>query len=517
MARILILDDDLLFCEALSFTLEEHGHKIMLAHTLERARVLLKKHQADIIFVDVYLPDGNGQELLSELPQLRDVPHAIVVTAQGDPDGAARAIAAGAWDYVQKPAHMSDILLMVDRVLEVRRRRRDIPDFMREAGIIASSNPMHQTLLQVFDASQSDAPVLIMGETGTGKELMARAMHKISSRSAGPFVVVDCGALAPSLLESELFGSVKGAFTGAVQNRPGLVLHANGGTLFLDEIGELAFEQQKVFLRLLQERSFRAVGAGGETRSDFRIIAATNRNLTEMTSGGAFRQDLFFRLQGVRIELPPLRVRGDDIRLIAENTMANTLSRYDLGEKQFSAEALEALRSYAWPGNVRELIHAVEAAVLAAAGTHLVLLQHLPIQLRTHAAMLRLEAQPGEKGQTVPGARLLPDVLGDSSSAPAAAPGAAQAGAQNIAQAVPPFRVGGNGEVGEEDVEAVPLEHIATWKEFHEGELYERKRLYLLRLLKSSGGNVPLAAQHAGVSRQRLYRLLKEHGIFRHW
>lgn len=489
MTRVLIIDDDILFCEALGSTLEEKGYTVMVAHTLERGRTLLKKQPVDIAFIDVFLPDGNGLDLLAGLSLLPDSPHAIVVTAQGDAAGAESAIASGAWDYVQKPAHIGEIMLMVERVIEVRERRRDMPDFVSVSGIVAASNPMRQAMLQIFDAAQSEAPALISGETGTGKELMARVMHKNSRRSDGPFVVVDCGALTPSLMESELFGSVRGAFTGAVHNRPGLVMLANGGTLFLDEVGELAFEQQKVFLRLLQERSFRPVGAGEEMQSDFKIVAATNRSLNEMVAGGMFRQDLLFRLQGIHIELPPLRARGEDILLIAKYSLARVLLQYGLGEKNFSADAKEALATYAWPGNVRELIHAVESAVLAATDGHLILLQHLPIQLRTHAARLRIEemARPGGRPPGNVGFEAVFGTAGALSGQPASA-----------------------------DLQDAPFTPI-TWKEFHDGELFGRKREYLLRLLRHTDGNVPEAARVAGVSRQRLYTLLKEHGIARNW
>lgn len=503
MSTLLVLDDDLIFCEALGTTLEEAGYRVLVAHTVARAKELLKKVSVDIVFIDVFLPDGNGLDLLNGLTLLPEPPEAIVITAQGDPKGAETAITSGAWDYVQKPANMEDILLMVRHALEARERKRKMPDFTGGSGIVGVTLPMRQALFQMFEAAQSDTPALIIGETGTGKELVARAIHTYSRRAGGPFVVVDCGAIAPTLLESELFGNVRGAFTGAVQSRPGLVALADGGTLFLDEAGELAREQQKVFLRLLQERSYRPIGSTEEVQSNFRIVAATNRNLSEMAAGGTFRSDLLFRLQGVIIELPPLRARGEDIELLVQHALARTLSRYGMQEKIFSAEAMVAFSSYAWPGNVRELMHAVEAAVLAASGSDLVLLQHLPLHLRAHAAKSRVGERAAAFEQQYPHEPALQPPLPAASAAAEGLEG----------EHLPPLSAPDTGKAAATGPPASP----GSWKTFQDTVLYEEKRKYLLELLRYTGGNVPEAAREAGVSRQRLYMLLREHGIARQW
>ena len=512
MASLLIVDDDLLFCEALGSTLEEQGHRVLMAHTLARARELLKKQAVSVVFLDVYLPDGIGIDLMPGLALLPEVPEVIVVTAQGDPDGAAKAITAGAWDYVQKPAHMGEIALMVERALQTHERKRQLPDFTGGTGMVGTSQPMRLTLLQMLEAAQSDSPVLISGETGTGKELLARAIHGNSRRARGPFVVVDCGAIAPTLLESELFGNVRGAFTGAVHARHGLVMLANQGTLFLDEVGELALDQQKAFLRLLQERSFRPIGGTEEVPSDFRVVAATNRSLAEMTAGGTFRQDLLFRLQGMTIQVPPLRARKEDIFPLAQYACSRTITQYGMRPKTLSPEALEALGSYAWPGNVRELLHTVEAAVLAAGEQSLVLPQHLPVHVRANAVRSRVR---GGKAQPRP------------------EPGAPAAGfqPQRAEMAGQPASIStsdkqeeilpGGGQALMPDVELTAARAgegmPPSWREFQETTLYEEKRRYLLALLQGTGGNVPAAARAAGLSRQRLYILLREHGIVRQW
>ena len=580
MATLLIVDDDMLFCEALSTTLEGEGYRVLLAHNLARARELLKKHSIAIVFIDVFLPDGNGLDLLAGLALLPEPPEAIVVTAQGDPQGAENAITAGAWNYIQKPAHMGEIVLMVQQALQAHERKKQTPDGEGTAGIIGSSRAIAMTLLQMFDAAQVDAPVLITGETGTGKELVARAVHQNSRRAKGPFVVVDCSAIAPTLLESELFGNVRGAFTGAMNSRQGLAMLANQGTLFLDEVGELAPEQQKVFLRLLQERRFRPIGSTEELQSDFRVVAATNRNLTEMAAGGTFRSDLLFRLQGLTIEIPPLRSRGKDVFLLVQYALNRTLAQYGMKPKVFSSEALEALASYSWPGNVRELLHAVDAATLATHDGPLILLQHLPMHVRAQAVRSRIEehnpsfpmgldspvtgfdplksafmpapprdgmiaAENREAASYGPASSFLrerengnlypeaapPDQppesfmeLPDRSSPPSVAfPEAPsnslqvpeQADASQSAPALRPMmQIQGNaGAPPERSLTKDP----SSWKEFQDTVLYEQKRRYLLDLLTWAQGNVPEAAKVAGLSRQRLYTLLKEHGIMRQW
>ena len=499
MAKLLIIDDDLLFCEALSVTLEAQGHRALVAHTLARARELLKKQAVSVVFIDVCLPDGNGLDLIPDLALLPEVPEAIVVTAQGDPEGAETAITAGAWDYVQKPAHMGEIGLMVERALQAHERKRRLPEFTGGAGIVGASPPMRLALLQMLEASQSDSPVLLSGETGTGKELLARAIHANSRRANGPFVVVDCGAIAPTLLESELFGNVRGAFTGAVHARHGLVMLANQGTLFLDEVGELALAQQKAFLRLLQERSFRPIGGTEEVQSDFRVVAATNRNLAEMAAGGTFRPDLLFRLQGMVIQVPPLRARSEDILSLARHACARAIAQYGMRPKTLSPEALEALASYTWPGNVRELLHTVEAAVLAAGDQPLVLSQHLPVHLRAYAARLRLHDRKEQARLETPSQPNPVRIAGETHGTEPDGPQAP------LPERLLPLR--------QPDGTSAP----SSWREFQETTLYEQKRHYLLSLLQWAEGNVSIAAKAAGLSRQRFYILLRDHGIVRQW
>ncbi|MDL2316947.1 sigma-54 dependent transcriptional regulator [Desulfovibrio sp. OttesenSCG-928-A18] len=568
VATLLIVDDDLLFCEALHTSLMGKGYKVLVAGTLARARELLKKHSVDVVFIDVQLPDGNGLDLLSGLALLPDPPEAIVITAQGDPDGAEAAINTGAWDYVQKPAHMGDIQVMVQRALQMRERKQQMPAITGESGFVGNSRSMRMALLQMFEAAQSDAPALIIGETGTGKELIARTVHKNSRRAQGPFVVVDCGAISPTLLESELFGSVRGAFTGATQAREGLVIQADGGTLFLDEVGELTLDQQKVFLRLLQEHSFRPLGGTGERNSDFRIVAATNRNLAEMVDAGTFRPDLFFRLQGLTIETPPVRNRGNDVFLLVQHALRRAIAKYDMKPKVFASDALEALASYSWPGNVREILYTVEAAALTSAEDPLILQQHLSVHLRAQVARSRIEEQAPVKAAPLPPLPPLPAAVDSPEAEPPsppvrtdarplqeAPPSAGRTDSAFAASDIAPARgegmSGQGGPAMREEREKTELPRASgseagdqvaaradasaaapfsappaadaahsrpsTWQVFQEQELFAVKRKYLLDLLAWAGGSVPAAAQAAGISRQRLYALLREHNITRRW
>lgn len=303
-------------------------------------------------------------------------------------DGAKTAIEHGAWDYLEKPLAGSKVKLAIKRALDYRegKARRDKPVVLKRDRIIGSSPPIARCLEQLAVASRSMAVVLITGETGTGKELFARTIHENSPRSGMPFLVVDCTTLTDSLVESILFGHVKGAFTGAERDVPGLVKQANGGTLFLDEVGELPSDTQGVLLRVLQEGRFRPVGADKEQVIDFRLVAATNRDLNAMVRAGRFRSDLLYRLKSLVINVPPLRERGADLVDIAFFVISELSRKYGTGLKGMSPEFLEAILSYDWPGNVRELVQVMESSFAAAYGEPTLHTIHLPLEMRVRMA-----------------------------------------------------------------------------------------------------------------------------------
>ncbi|EGY24421.1 response regulator [Desulfovibrio sp. A2] len=502
MANVLILDDDELFCEMLRSAMEMEGHASSAAHSLAEGARLLERDTFDAVFLDVRLPDGNGLDMLPRLRRMASPPEIIIVTAAGDPDGAELAITDGAWDYVEKPASLEQMRFSLDRALRHRDRQTRMQRRPLDTGGIVGASPRLAACLErLAEAAMGDAAVLITGETGTGKELFARALHRNSRRASGPFITLDCAALSRSLLHSELFGYQRGAFTGAMESRAGLIRQADGGTLFLDEVGELPLAQQKAFLRVLQERRFRPIGSKEEVESDFRLVAATNRNLPDMAERGAFRKDLLFRLQAVELRLPPLRERKEDIRELATTHAARICRRDGIAAKGFDPEVFEALAAHDWPGNVRELVNVVEGALLLAREEPVVQPEHLPVPMRARRARHRLtpDGHVREFDTGTPQAR----------TAPATGQCPALAATGPHAQACPPRVACGAG--------AMPGDPPAAWKEYRAEALGNVEKGYLHHLLLASGGNISRAARMAGLSRQRLYALLRKHGVARHW
>ena len=308
---------------------QREGFDIQSAYTLQEGLKRVQSGAFDVVFLDVNLPDGNGLDILADIREAASSPEVIILTGQGTADGAELAIRSGVWDYIQKPSSIHVMMLPLLRALQYREEKLKgkSPVSLKLEGIIGSSPKMKACYDLISQAAVADVNVLITGETGTGKELFARAVHMNSARSGRNFVVVDCAALQDTLKESTLFGYEKGAFTGADQSREGLIKQADGGTLFLDEIGELPLPMQKSFLRVLQERHFRPLGSIKEIKSNFRLIAATNRNLENLVHSGRFREDLLFRLRTLTIMLPPLREHPEDIADIALYHIARICKR----------------------------------------------------------------------------------------------------------------------------------------------------------------------------------------------
>ena len=403
MASVLILDDDESIRHALSRVVQRLGHHPETANDLRSTRASLSRSNWDAVFLDVRLPDGSGLDLLPELNRLPDPPETIILTGEGNPDGAELAMVHGAWDYIEKSASVSALSLTLSRALDYRNEKKKAATENQtpfDRGRILGTSPViKERLRQIAQAAASDVSVLLSGETGTGKELFAEAIHANSARRHAPFVVVDCAAMPESLIESLLFGHKKGAFTGANQNETGLVRKAHGGTLFLDEIGELPLSLQKAFLRVLQERTVRPVGATCEEPVDFRLVAATHRDLDRLVENGAFRQDLLFRIRAFPLSLPPLTERMEDLAEIAAFHLKRIAKRNHTQPKTLTSGVLSALSVWDWPGNVRELVNTLEYAVVAAGGAHHLVARHLPTAIRVHAARLLVStptpASPG--------------------------------------------------------------------------------------------------------------------------
>jgi two-component system NtrC family response regulator len=358
VANILIIDDDEEMCYALSRMFGPQGHYANCAGSIAQGLEQTGSGNIDVVFLDVRMPDGNGLEALPHIQTSPSAPEVIIITGFGDADGAEIAIKSGAWDYIEKGCSTREMSLPLLRALEYRKQKQHAREgaksimALKRDGIIGASPKLTDCLDLLAQAAASETSVLITGETGTGKELFARAIHANSSRAKGPFIVVDCAALPETLVESVLFGHEKGAFTGADKSSEGLVRQAGGGTLFLDEVGELPPTTQKSFLRVLQEHRFRPVGSKKELESDFRLVAATNRNMDKMAQEGHFRDDLLFRLKSFVIELPALRERSEDIRELARHHIDRFCEKYGLTPKGFSPEFLDTLKAHPWPGNI---------------------------------------------------------------------------------------------------------------------------------------------------------------------
>lgn len=395
MAGILIIDDDKSLCKTLSRFFQQMGHQVAYALTLKDGLKRVSAGTFDVVFLDVNLPDGSGLEAISTYKKSPSAPEIIIITGKGDPDGAELAIKNDAWAYIEKPPSMEKLQLQLARVLEYRKEKYAQKPLVRlkRHGIVGSSPQLEQCLDLVAQIANSHVNVLITGETGTGKELFSKVIHENSPRADKNFVVVDCAALPDTLVGSMLFGHEKGAFTGADRARVGLLKEADGGTLFLDEVGELPLATQKDFLRALQENRFRPLGSNKEIESNFRLISATHRDLEAMAQSGQFRKDIFFRIQAVTINLPPLRSRPQDIKDLAMHYMLKLCEQHGMEAKGFSPDFFDALTTYNWPGNVRELINTMERVLANAHLEPTLYARHLPTDIRIHQARVSVRKQ----------------------------------------------------------------------------------------------------------------------------
>jgi two-component system response regulator HydG len=390
--RVLVVDDDQTTCELLEVLLRRDGLEVAWRTSALDALDLVAEQDFDLVLSDLGMASLGGAEMCTRILAIRPELPVVVVTGNASFDAAVGAIRSGAYDFVTKPVDSKLLSLVVARALqtgalrqEVKRLRRAVGDAQRFGQLLGTSSAMKRVFDLVSRVADSDASVLIMGESGTGKELIARAIHEHSGRRAGPFLAVNCAAMPAALLESELFGHVRGAFTDAKSSRSGLFAQATGGTLFLDEIGELPIEMQPKLLRALQERTVRPVGGNEEIPFDARIVTATNRDLDAEVEEKRFREDLFYRINVVRVDAPALRERGGDVLLLAQHFVAHFAARSNKAVRGIHAAAAERLVSYDWPGNVRELENCMERAV-ALLRFDEVTVDDLPDKIRQHRA-----------------------------------------------------------------------------------------------------------------------------------
>ncbi len=471
-ALILCVDDEPDLLDTLRRLLTRHGHRVILAGSGEEALVALTRQQPDLVITDLMMPDIDGMQVLERSVDLYPHVPVLLITAYATVQTAVDAIRRGAYDYVPKPFTHQQLLVVVERALtqarlqdENRRLMQELTGQQDNLGIVGESASIRRIIEMVRRVAPTDLGVLITGESGTGKEVVARALHRASTRSTHNFVPVDCGAIPSNLMESELFGHERGAFTGASSARAGLVAEADGGTFFLDEVGELDGGVQVKLLRLLQEREYRRVGGNKLLSSDLRVVAATNRDLEEAVRQGRFREDLFHRLNVVRVVLPPLRDRPDDIPILLDHFVARERKRSGRGELRFAPEVRDLLMSYTWPGNVRELLNCCKYVVGLAEGP-VVQADDLPHFVRS----------------------ALPEV--PLHSAASASVGAALAGTGGPAVRVDlPYKAAKR-----------------AWLEHFETE-------YIIKLLEAHDGNISQAARTAGIDRKSIQRLMKRNDL----
>ncbi|MEJ2153841.1 MAG: sigma-54 dependent transcriptional regulator [Desulfobacteraceae bacterium] len=473
MSKILIIDDDPEVCTTMESMVRRMEHACLTANSLTEGLETLAGQDVDVVFLDVRLPDGDGLSALSQIKDAPSRPEVIIMTGQGDPDGAELAIQGGVWDYLVKPTPIKQTRLTLKRAMEYRTEKLTKKGLvaLNTNGVIGQSPAMRKCFDLVAMAAESTFSVLITGETGTGKELFARTIHKNSRRRDNPFVVVDCAALPEHLMESILFGHKKGSFTSAVQDRSGLVKQADGGTLFLDEVGELNPNAQKIFLRVLQERRFRPVGARLELSSDFRLIAATNRDLLKMVEEGRFREDLYYRLKAISLNLPPLRRRQEDIKALTIYYINYLSEKAQISNKGIDADFMNTITGYSWPGNVRELFHCLEQAFVASGDEMTLFAMHLPSDIRIKVAR---------------------NLIGNVSPE-----------TDVKAEPVPLVQMGGKPAL------ALFSDPLPTIKEFKN----QMEKRYLEHLIEKVDGDVSTILKVSNLSRSHFYALLKRHDV----
>ncbi len=474
MPHVLIVDADQHYGALLRSSIRQQGFQVTLAPSLVEGFRLGQVKDIDVVLLASPLAEGDAPANVQHFRDCPSAPEVIVLAKTGDAKEAELVINNGAWDYITKGSCRGTLVEALAQIAACREQQKFRAAHGSTAerifpGIIGNSSRLRASLATLTQAANSDANVLLHGETGTGKEKFALALHQASQRGKHNFVVVDCAALPETLVESTLFGHERGAFTGATHSHSGLVKQADRGTLFLDEIGELPLATQKSFLRVLEERRFRPVGSQREVSSDFRLVAATNRNLEAMVAEGKFRSDLLFRLRTFAISLPALRERKGDIGALTTFFLDQFHSQRGIAKKKVSHPFLAALDRYEWPGNVRELRHALERSLAAAQDDPVLLAKHLPTNIRIKNAQLRLISN-------------------------------AQTPASDGIARRPIVAIGAR--LSDRALHEVRNEMII-----------EVENRYLRQLLANTNGRIKEACTISGLSRSRLYQLLKDHGI----
>jgi len=515
--RVLIVDDDEGILRACERVLKGAGYTTISTPLPESVIPVIQRELPDVLLLDVKLGSASGLDILKEIKEKTPDIKVIMMTAYATLELAVEAVRAGAYDFLTKPFDSNEkLILAIDKALEKRRlvaRARDLEREVEEKycfdTIIGKSPGMQEVFRTIRDISPFDLNVLIQGQSGTGKELVAKAIHYSSKRRQSPFVAINCAALTETLIESELFGHERGAFTGAFEKKKGLFEAANGGTIFLDEIGEMPLSLQSKLLRVLETGEMRRVGGTGTLRVNVRVIAASNKELEKVITQGGFREDLYYRLNVISVNLPPLKERIEDIPLLVQRFINTSCKRAGKKAMKVQPRTMEVLLSYPWPGNVRELENALERAVVLAQGDE--------IRVEDLPPAIRVIARPRQTG-SVATPPPVPDSLNDTEAGEQDANGRrANDGSGCTAKADqvdagrdgnPQADLGGCPQGGNIHIEAG-----RNYQELKEKAIHEFDRAYLALLLKKSGGNISLASQIAGMDRSNFKRLLKKSGL----
>ena len=512
IAKILVVDDDVALRRLMQVNLIGLDYEVLIAGTGEEGLKILAEQNIDVALLDLQLPDIDGIELVQQSRQHAPNTEIIVITGFGTVTKASAATRAGAFYFLEKPVDFDELQILLEKALERQQQNQELTRLRKKAeeptsyfNIIGRSKAMQVVFDIIEGIAESDANVLIIGESGTGKELVASAVHDRSHRARKPMMEVNCAALPKELIESELFGHTKGAFTGAHAEKAGLIGRAAGGSLFLDEISEMPLELQPKLLRVLQERVYYRVGSEKALEADFRLIAATNRNPFDAIRDGHLREDLYYRLNTIEIHVPPLRERSEDIHLLANHFRQHYAERYKRKITSISEQAYAQMFSYHWPGNVRELQNALERAVLMCRGERIEA-HHLPVRGTNLTPSFAIPSSPPDTPPLAPPpveplSYSLPSVAEEMPSVIAPLPAPLPAPAPEKDYSI-------------EDLCNMIIDHVEEPKSGAPmNELFGQIEVYLARAaVKRTGGNKQAAAALLGIYRPRLYSLLRREG-----
>ena len=470
MPKFLIVDDDDIFCTQLRLFITRLGYECDITGSMRDGIDRAQNEHYDLIFLDVVLPDASGLEGINEFRKVEPFPEVIIITGHGNSQGPEIALKNGAWDYIEKPPSFAKIKLLITRALQFRKKKlqfRQKPLINRDA-IVGNSKNFKECLERVALAASSEGNVFVTGETGTGKELIAKAIHQNSARAHAKFIPVDCTNIPKNLAENILFGHKKGTYTGASSDDEGLIYQADNGTLFLDEIGDLDMPVQKMLLRVLQEKKFRPLGAKKEITCNIRVISASNKDLKGLVEKKAFRKDLYFRLVAFHIPLPALRERLDDIEPLVKHYVRQICKELAIDLKSISKDFADTLKNYSWPGNIRELINVLRSTIANAFDDQKLYPHYLPTDFRINVLQKKIGYKDKPHKKDVPIQLKLGKMTKDS---------------------------------------------FLTFKQTREQVVDLLEHDYLEQLAMISSGDISNACRISNISRARLYQLLKKHGI----